>query len=207
MYLYGVQTLWQVQAKSSLLVTAWAGALRQGHGIMILRRLNQSSKVVLVVEDNPDDIALVQIGARNAECPFTFKFVGNGEDALAYLEGAGQFVDRRHHPMPDLIVLDLNMPRRNGFEVLKWIRTRLQFEKIQIIVWTGWDHADTADRVRQAGANLFLRKPEEASGWITFIGMVSLALNGLQPHAASRARERRPNERIAVRATLGAGQT
>ena len=166
-----------------------AGAIAQGKAQVILRSSNQSSKVVLVVEDDPDDIALVQLGARNAECPFSFKFVGNGDEALTYLQGTGLYADRSLYPMPDLIVLDLNMPRRNGFEVLKWIRTRPQFDQIQVIVWTGWEHAETADRVRQAGANLFLRKPEEASGWITFIGMVSLALNGLQARVAGREGE------------------
>jgi CheY-like chemotaxis protein len=134
--------------------------------------------VVLVVEDNPDDISLVQLGARNAECPFDFKFVENGDEALAYLDGAAAYSDRAKHPLPDLVVLDLNMPRRNGFEVLKWIRTRPLFERLQVIVWTGWDEPDTPDLARRAGANLFLRKPQEAGGWITFIGMVSLALNG-----------------------------
>ena len=149
-----------------------------------MRRASQSSKVVLVVEDNPNDISLVQLGARNAECPFEFKFVEDGEQALAYLDGHGAYADRSEYPLPDLVVLDLNMPRRDGFQVLKWIRTRPRFEHLQVIVWTGLEHPDTSERVRRAGANLFLRKPEEASGWITFIGMVSLALNGL---AAKRA--------------------
>jgi CheY-like chemotaxis protein len=147
----------------------------------ILRNATQTTKVVLVVEDNPDDISLVQLGARNAECPFNFKFVQDGDQALAYLEGTGRYADRSEYPLPDLVVLDLNMPRRDGFEVLKWIRTQLHFEHLQVIVWTGWDRADTSERARRAGANLFLRKPDEASGWITFIGMVSLALNGLTP--------------------------
>jgi CheY-like chemotaxis protein len=150
-----------------------------------LRNATQASKVVLVVEDNPDDIGLVQAGARNAECPFNFKFVEDGDQALCYLEGAGRYADRCAYPLPDLVVLDLNMPRRDGFEVLKWIRTRLRFEHLQVIVWTGWDRADTSERARRAGANLFLRKPDEASGWITFIGMISLALNGLAPQNAS----------------------
>jgi CheY-like chemotaxis protein len=155
---------------------------RQGKGatcVKVLRNAAQSSKVVLVVEDNPDDISLVEIGVRNAECPFDFRFVSDGEQALAYLQGAGAYMDRSRHPLPDLVVLDLQMPRRDGFEVLKWIRTRQHLDRLQVIVWTGWEEPDTPDRVRRAGANLFLRKPTEANGWITFIGMVSLALNGL----------------------------
>jgi CheY-like chemotaxis protein len=145
-----------------------------------LRNAPKTLKVVLVVEDNPDDVALVQLGARSAGCPFDFRFVRDGEEALAYLEGTDCYADRLGHPLPDLVVLDLNMPRRDGFQVLKWIRTRLRFENLQVIVWTGWEKADAAERARRAGANLFLRKPDQASGWITFIGMVSLALNGLK---------------------------
>jgi CheY-like chemotaxis protein len=147
-----------------------------------LRNATQSSKVVLVVEDNPDDISLVQAGALNAQCPFSFKFVRDGEQALSYLEGSGDYANRSKFPLPDLVVLDLNMPRRDGFEVLKWIRTRFGLEHLQVIVWTGWDRPDTSDRARRAGANLFLRKPDQASGWITFIGMISLAINGISPH-------------------------
>ena len=156
--------------------------------ILALQNVTQASKVVLVVEDNPDDISLVQAGARNAECPFNFRFVEDGDQALSYLEGAGCYADRCAYPLPDLVVLDLNMPRRDGFEVLKWIRTRFDFESLQVIVWTGWDRPETPDRARRAGANLFLRKPDEASGWITFIGMISLALNGLahQPPSSFR---------------------
>src|SRR6266446_1730283 len=99
------------------------GAHGDKDGKNILRNTLQAPRVVLVVEDNPDDISLVQTGARNAECPFHFKFVEDGDQALAYLEGAEQYADRSEYPLPDLVVLDLNMPRRDGFEVLKWIRT------------------------------------------------------------------------------------
>jgi len=165
------------------------GAVRAGENQnkTTLRDAFETQKVVLVVEDNPDDISLVQLGARNAQCPFNFRFVEDGDQALAYLEGNGRYANRLEHPLPDLVVLDLNMPRRDGFEVLRWIRTRVQFEHLQVIVWTGWDRADTSELARRAGANLFLRKPDEASGWITFIGMVSLALNGLAPQPDHRA--------------------
>jgi CheY-like chemotaxis protein len=154
-----------------------------------LRNAAQNPKVVLVVEDNPDDVSLVEIGVRNAECPFDVRFVRDGEQALAYLGGTSGYSDRSEHPLPDLVVLDLQMPERDGFEVWRWIGTRPQLDRLQVIVWTGWEEPDTSERVRQAGANLFLRKPQEANGWITFIGMISLALNGLG--ALSRGTERR----------------
>src|SRR6266436_2807433 len=114
------------------------GSARLGRGNhdfqRMLQKPFQSPKVVLVVEDNPDDISLVQLGARNAGCPFNFKFVEDGDEALAYLEGSGRYVDRSEYPLPDLVVLDLNMLRRDGFQVLKWIRTRVCFEHLQVIV-------------------------------------------------------------------------
>jgi CheY-like chemotaxis protein len=139
---------------------------------------DEKAKAVLVVEDEADDIELVKIAAREAGSPFSFFFVNDGEQALAYLEGAGPYADRGTHPFPDLVVLDLKMPRQDGLEVLKHIRTKAHLERLQIVVWTSWEDLDAPDRVRRAGANLFLRKPDQTGGWINFIGMIALALKG-----------------------------
>src|SRR5437660_12287036 len=80
------------------------------------------SKVVLVVEDDPDDVDLFRFVARNAKHPLSFQFAHDGDEAIEYLKGEGRFADRKRHPLPDLLLLDLKLPKRDGFEVLDWVR-------------------------------------------------------------------------------------
>ena len=61
---------------------------------------------------------------RKAECGLSFQYVNDGEKALAYLEGEGPYADRKAHPFPDLVILDLGLPSVDGFEVLEYIRNR-----------------------------------------------------------------------------------
>ena len=137
--------------------------------------------VVLVVEDDPNDVTLVGVAARNCKAPIQFHFVKDGDETIAYMTGQNQFANRSKHPLPQLIVLDLQIPRRDGFQVLKWLRTQPHLRNLQVVVWTGWEHPDAQDRARQAGADLFLRKPDEAAGWTNFIGMITLALERRMP--------------------------
>jgi CheY-like chemotaxis protein len=132
--------------------------------------------VILVVEDNPDDVALIQTSVNHAGHLVSPRFVTDGEQAVAYLEGRDPFGNRRDFPFPGLVVLDLQIPGRDGIQILKWIRSHPRFESLQVVVWTGREDPNAGDRARAAGANLFLRKPMEAGGWINFLGIIALAL-------------------------------
>ncbi len=137
------------------------------------------SNVILVVEDNPDDVALIQTSVNRAGHLLSPRFVPDGEQAVAYLEGHDPFANRREYPLPGLVVLDLQIPGQDGIQILKWIRSHPRFESLQVVVWTGREDPNAADRARAAGANMFLRKPMEAGGWINFLGIIALALQRL----------------------------
>jgi CheY-like chemotaxis protein len=82
----------------------------------------KTPSVILLVEDREDDLffmrrALKQSGVRNP-----LHVVSDGAKAIEYLSGLGDFADREEHPLPDLVILDLKMPGKDGFEVLAWIR-------------------------------------------------------------------------------------
>src|SRR5438105_2822919 len=77
---------------------------------------------VLHIDDDSNDTALLQAAAKSAQLSLRLHNVEDGEQAIAYLSGAGQFNDRDIYPLPSLVLLDLKMPRTTGFEVLKWIR-------------------------------------------------------------------------------------
>jgi CheY-like chemotaxis protein len=116
------------------------------------------SKWVLVVEDNPDDAKLLQIAAEAAPDAISYHIVRDGEHALAYLKGEGDYADRKAHPLPDLVLLDLSLPGINGFEVLAWIRQHPELKGLKVFVWTDAGDPATLDRATKAGANRFVPK-------------------------------------------------
>ena len=115
-------------------------------------------KRVLVVEDNEDDVDLLLMAAQTAPHAISFHIVRDGKQAVAYLQGDGEFADRQAHPFPHLILLDLGLPGMNGFEVLAWIRAHPEFSALQVFVWTDSGDRETLERATQAGANRFVPK-------------------------------------------------
>src|ERR1043165_7389245 len=81
---------------------------------------------VLLVEDDPDDVLLTQIAFEKARLVNPLKVVRDGEEAIAYLSGEPPYDDRERFPLPILLLLDLKMPKVNGFQVLEWLNTTNQ---------------------------------------------------------------------------------
>jgi CheY-like chemotaxis protein len=137
-------------------------------------------KNVLVVEDNLDDVELLQIAARKAPGAVAFHIVREGEQAIAYLTGEGQFADRRAHPFPDLVLLDLWLAGMNGFEVLAWIRRHPEFDALKVFVWTDSGDPGALDLATRAGANRFVPKSVAfvRGGLAGFVRDISQAIGG-----------------------------
>ncbi len=115
-------------------------------------------KTVLVVEDNPHDAGILQCAAEASPSELAFHFVASGEEAIAYLEGAGEFADRRTHPLPELVLLDPRLPRMNGFDLLSWIRHHPLLNDLKVFVWTDAGEPEVIERASQAGADTFVPK-------------------------------------------------
>jgi CheY-like chemotaxis protein len=130
------------------------------------------SKVVLVVEDDPDDVELFRFVARNAKRPLSFQFTHDGDEAIAYLKGEGRFADREAHPLPDLLLLDLKLPKRDGFEVLDWVRASSRFKNLEVYVWTGWENPEHCARAKELGAKHFV-KPVHLEGLAAIVSDMS----------------------------------
>jgi len=117
--------------------------------------------VILLVEDRDDDVYLVRRALAKAGVSNPFFVVENGEEALAYLEGLGKYRNRDEYPLPDIMLLDLRMPRMDGYEVLRAVRSKPEFKSLRIIVLTTSEDLQDVNQAYDLGANSFLVKPLE----------------------------------------------
>jgi len=99
---------------------------------------------ILLVEDDPDDVALIIRAFRRANLANPVKVARDGEEAVESLSGAGAHADRTSSPLPVLILLDLKVPRRNGHEVLEWMGTQDGLRRIPFAVLTSSGSAATS---------------------------------------------------------------
>jgi CheY-like chemotaxis protein len=116
-------------------------------------------KRVLIAEDDPTEVFLLQRAFAAAEVPATLHVVRDGQEAIDYLEGEAGFSDRGTYPLPDLLLLDLKMPRMNGFDVLGWLRQKPGLKRLLVTVLTSSDQPKDINRAYDLGANSYLVKP------------------------------------------------
>lgn len=114
---------------------------------------------VLIAEDVENDVQLLQRSFQQAGIPVTLHVVADGEECIAYLSGTGKYSHREEHPLPDLLLLDLKMPRVNGFDVLKWVRAQESLSSLRVVVLTSSERIRDINRAYDLGANSFLTKP------------------------------------------------
>jgi len=129
----------------------------------------KTSGPVLLAEDNPDDVLLVRLGFKKAGCTCPIFVVTDGEQAVRYLKGEGDYADRDKFPVPVLVLLDLKLPRLNGFDVLSWIRKRLEWKCLPVIILTTSHYGKDIEQAYDLGANSFLTKPSDIDEWMNAI--------------------------------------
>lgn len=118
-----------------------------------------SPVVVVVADDDPDDRLLVEEAIEETNLCDKVFFVENGEELLDFLLHQGQYTDSRKAPRPDLILLDLNMPKKDGREALKEIKTNPTLRQIPIVVLTTSKTEEDIYRSYDLGVNSFISKP------------------------------------------------
>src|SRR5436189_6194541 len=116
--------------------------------------------VILLAEDDPNDVLLVQRALQRNHVANPLQVVRDGEEALAYLSGAGTFADRERYPLPVLLLMDLKMPRKSGLEVLEWLRQQTGgLRRLPVVVLTSSNQSLDINRAYDLGANSSLVKP------------------------------------------------
>jgi len=118
-----------------------------------------SLETILLVEDNPDDVLLIKRAFKKAGLSHSLKIATHGEEAVDYLAGEGAYADRDKHPFPALMLLDLQLPRRSGHEVLAWLREQEGLRRLPVVVLTSSREPDDINRAYDLGANSYLVKP------------------------------------------------
>jgi chemotaxis family two-component system response regulator Rcp1 len=121
---------------------------------------------VLLVEDSPGDVRLTQEALKDAKVHINLRVVRDGIDAIAFLMREGEYATV---PRPDLILLDLNLPRKDGREVLKEIKENPELKSIPVVILT--TSASEADILRSylLHANCYVTKPVNLDGFLTVV--------------------------------------
>jgi CheY-like chemotaxis protein len=116
---------------------------------------------ILYAEDEEDDVFFLQRAFKLAGSSHSLKAVPDGAEALEYLTGQGIFADRIRYPFPDLILLDINMPKKSGLEVLEWIRSQSCYKSLPTVILTSSTRPEDMEKAHQLGADDYLLKPSD----------------------------------------------
>ncbi len=139
-----------------------------------------SKETILLVEDNPDEAELALLGFKRITGDYDVEVVGNGEEALDFLFAQGCYSDREVKRKPALIILDIDLPRLNGFEVLQRLRADASYIATPVVMLSSSDEQCDVLKSYQLGINSYLRKPvdfEKFAGLLQQICHYWLSLN------------------------------
>ena len=135
-----------------------------------MTKINGETAVqILLVEDNPGDARLTEEALREAKVHNTLNHVENGIEALAFLRQEGEYADA---PRPDLVFLDLNLPRMDGREVLREIKNDPDLKRIPVVILTSSGAEQDILSTYELHANCYITKPVDMQGFLTVVKSV-----------------------------------
>src|SRR3954467_3514664 len=121
--------------------------------------IESKPQVVLSVDDNDVDGALLERAFKRTSIAARLFRVSEGPQAMAYLSGDGIYQDRDNYPLPDLVLLDLAMPKMSGMEVLKWIRGQTKVNRTKVLIFTASEKPEDYKSANEIGADGYFLKP------------------------------------------------
>lgn len=143
-----------------------------------------SRSVILLVEDNPDDVDLTLRAFAKANVANQIEVVGDGEEALEYLFATKRYAHRRADELPQVVLLDLKLPKVDGHEVLRAIRGNEATRRLPVVVLTSSSEERDIIASYDLGANSFVRKPVDFAQFLDAarqLGLYWLVLNQRAP--------------------------
>jgi len=159
-------------------------------GQRLPRLIMPKHPAVLAAEDEESDVFLLNMAFKQAGVPNPLTVVRDGEEAIAYLNGDAPYNDRSRHPLPGLLLLDLNMPRLNGFDVLSWLASHPDLKNLPAVVLSSSAQDSDIAKARTLGAVDYRVKPTGLNNLITLLQEIvprwlkSAGLPSSPPHAS-----------------------
>ncbi|WP_343669405.1 response regulator [Chitinophaga sp.] len=128
---------------------------------------------ILIADDDADDQELIKAAFEENSTDYQINFVENGEELLLYLRRGGQYANEMLHPRPHIILLDLNMPKKDGREALKEIKADPLLKSIPVIILTTSMEEKDIAKSYELGVNSYIIKPVTYSGLVEFTSVLS----------------------------------
>ena len=127
---------------------------------------------ILLAEDDDNDAFGTELAFKKAELAHRMRRVCDGQQAIDYLSGQGDYSDRVRHPTPSLLLMDWKMPRKSGFDVLQWLRAHPSLQHLVVVILTG--SSDEADKKQayEMRANSYLVKPSSFQDFVRLLKML-----------------------------------
>lgn len=123
----------------------------------------------MLVDDDSNDIVLMQHAFASVGLKNPVAILRDGEEAIRYLEGAGEFCDRTRHPIPCMMLIDFKMPKLDGIEVTRWVRDHPLFKKLIVIMISSSGLHPDIECAYEAGVNCYVTKPHDLDERINLI--------------------------------------
>ncbi|MEY2466800.1 MAG: hypothetical protein QOD03_1321 [Verrucomicrobiota bacterium] len=134
--------------------------------------MNRDTSPILLVEDDINDVFFFQRAAEKAALTRKVQVARDGQEAVGYLSGEGEFADREKYPLPCLIILDLNMPRKNGFEVLEWLREMPPLDTLPAVILTSSQAERDRQQAYDLGAKAYFVKPSDPAKLVELLKVI-----------------------------------
>jgi CheY-like chemotaxis protein len=127
---------------------------------------------VLYVEDEENDVFFMQMAFRKEGLDHALRTVGNGREAIDYLAGNAAYADRERHPLPSVVLLDLNLPLISGFDVLRWLREQPELRNLPVVIFSSSSRNEDKAKARELGAQAYVEKPKSALVFREVVGLL-----------------------------------
>ena len=146
---------------------------------------DQQNGIVLYAEDDDNDATFMESAFRKAGVADKLHVVKTGQEVMDYLSGTGSFADRKQHPLPELLLLDLNLPVVSGFAVLRWVRSHATFHSLPTVIFSSETRPEDKLKAANLGASEYIQKPTSGAKFVDVVD----SLRGHNPGLTGKPRD------------------